>query len=199
MTSTRWLFWTCLAITFTLCISLFCFSSVARHVPINYICLSLFTMCSSYMLASICIFQSPEVVLIAGILTMTVFFALTVFTLFTRNDLTVLSGLSVILCHVLIVMIPLFIVFHNRYVFILLCILVIVFISIFIIYDTQMIAGGKKYGLEYDDYIIGALLLYTVRKYGEKLFLIGRCHLVFVDTRTFSRIEARLNFIYTLS
>jgi len=25
-----------------------------------------------------------------------------------------------------------------------------------------MIAGGKKYSLSYDDYIIGALLLYTV-------------------------------------
>ena len=25
-----------------------------------------------------------------------------------------------------------------------------------------MIAGGKKYSLTYDDYIIGALLLYTV-------------------------------------
>jgi hypothetical protein len=25
-----------------------------------------------------------------------------------------------------------------------------------------MIAGGKKYGLTYDDYIVGALLLYTV-------------------------------------
>ena len=73
-----------------------------------------------------------------------------------------ISGLSVILCHLLLVMIPLFIIFPSRWILILVSILVILLVSVFIIYDTNLIVGGKKYGLSYDDYIIGALLLYTV-------------------------------------
>ena len=36
----------------------------------------------------------------------------------------------------------------------------IVFYGLFLIYDTQLIAGGKKHELSYDDYVVGALLLY---------------------------------------
>lgn len=76
--------------------------------------------------------------------------------------MTILSGLASIVCHLLIILIPLFIIFPNRWIFILVCIAAIILVSVFIIYDTQMIAGGKKYGLSYDDYIIGSLLLFTV-------------------------------------
>jgi FtsH-binding integral membrane protein len=30
----------------------------------------------------------------------------------------------------------------------------------YLIYDTQLIVGGKRYELDYDDYIIGALMIY---------------------------------------
>ena len=83
-----------------------------------------------------------------------------------------MTGMVTVVCHVLIALVPLMIVFREKWIFILICIGVILLISVFIIYDTQvtftlsylykMIAGGKKYGLSYDDYIIGALLLYTV-------------------------------------
>lgn len=163
MVENKWLFWTCLGVTGFLSISLFCFNKIARRVPINYICLLIFTLCTSYLLASVCIFQSAENILIAATLTMTVFVALTVFTFFTKNDISIIGGLGVILCHMLIIMIPLFIIFTSRWVFILICIIVILIVSIFIIYDTQMIAGGRKYGLDYNDYVVAALLLYTVR------------------------------------
>ena len=38
--------------------------------------------------------------------------------------------------------------------------LLVIFYGLFLIYDTQMIAGGRKYELSLDDYIIGALILY---------------------------------------
>ena len=38
-----------------------------------------------------------------------------------------------------------------------------VIMSVFIVFDTQMIMGGKRYELSLDEYIIGVLLLYTVR------------------------------------
>lgn len=82
MKSSKWLFWTCIGITVFLCFAMFCFSNIARMVPINYALLLVFTCATSYLLASICIYQSVENVLIATALTFTVFFALTVFTLF---------------------------------------------------------------------------------------------------------------------
>jgi len=82
MTNTKWLYWTFLAVTVTLCLTLFCFNQVARRYPINYIALTIFTIGSSYILAGICMFQKPENVLIAAAMTLTVFLALTLFAFF---------------------------------------------------------------------------------------------------------------------
>ena len=71
-------------------------------------------------------------------------------------------ALLAIIFHISIVMIPLLIVFRNRIIFIMVCIAMLLIFSLFIIYDTKVIAGGEKYGLGFDDYIVGALLLYTV-------------------------------------
>eukprot|EP00347_Sterkiella_histriomuscorum_P021452 403333927 len=161
MRANRWLFWTSMGVSLFTCISLFCFSKVARKFPLNYIALFIFTVFSSYLIASICIFQEAQNVMIAACLTMTVFVSLTLLTFFTRFELTVLSGLMTISCHVLIILIPMFIVFREKWIYIIVCCGIIVIISIFMIYDTQLIAGGKKYQLSYDDYIVGALLLYT--------------------------------------
>ncbi|CDW71213.1 UNKNOWN [Stylonychia lemnae] len=76
-------------------------------IPLNYICLFLYTIFTTYFVAAICAFIDAQIVLIAAILTMTIFFALTFLTFF-------------------------------------------------------MISSNKKYGLTYDDYVIGALLLYSV-------------------------------------
>jgi FtsH-binding integral membrane protein len=161
MRKTKWLFYLCDFITFGICIALFCCHKVARNVPVNYICLFAFTCFQSYMLAAICIYETPETVLIAAALTLTMFVGLTLLTFFTNTELSILSALLAVLCHLCLIMIPLFIIWPNRYVYIIICLIVITAISIFIIWDTKQIASGKKYGLDYDDYIIGALLLYT--------------------------------------
>ncbi len=91
MINTKALYWTCLAVTCTICIALFCFNQIARRYPLNYIVLLVFTIGSSYILAGICIFQTPENVLIAAAMTFTVFLALTVFAFFVSaniNDFT---------------------------------------------------------------------------------------------------------------
>ena len=41
------------------------------------------------------------------------------------------------------------------------CEIVIVIYSVFIIYDTQLIAGGRYNEISFDDYVIGALMLYV--------------------------------------
>jgi FtsH-binding integral membrane protein len=55
-----------------------------------------------------------------------------------------------------------FLIFDTpRYLEILICSVIAIIYGLFIIYDTQLIAGGKHSELTYDDYIIGALLLYV--------------------------------------
>ncbi len=84
MMATKWLYWTCLAVTLSLCLSLFCFNQVARRYPLNYIALFIFTLGSSYILAGVCIFQKPENVVIAAAMTLTVFIGLTLFSFFVN-------------------------------------------------------------------------------------------------------------------
>ena len=47
--------------------------------------------------------------------------------------------------------------------------------SMFLLYDTQLIAGGRKYQLSLDDYIVGALILYIdiIMIFVELLRLLG--------------------------
>ena len=54
--------------------------------------------------------------------------------------------------------------------------LLVIFYGLFLIYDTQMIAGGRKYELSLDDYIIGALILYMdiIILFLEILKIFGR-------------------------
>lgn len=82
MKAYRWIFWASLGITLGLCIALFCFNTLAKKVPINYITLFIFTVMSAYVLASICTFQDPINVMIAAALTMAVFISLTTLTFF---------------------------------------------------------------------------------------------------------------------
>lgn len=88
MQETRWLFWTSLGITLALAFALFCFSAVARKVPVNYILLFVFTFFNSYFMAGICIYASPENVIIAGALTFTIFFAITSLAFFVFSSTT---------------------------------------------------------------------------------------------------------------
>ena len=86
MRSTKWLYWTVLAITLAINFSLFCFTQVAKRYPLNYFVLFLFTVGSSYLLAGICIFQTPTNVVIAAAMTLTVFFSLSMFAFFVISN-----------------------------------------------------------------------------------------------------------------
>ena len=43
----------------------------------------------------------------------------------------------------------------------LICALMVVAYGLYLIYDTQLIAGGHEYSLTYDEYIVGAMLIYV--------------------------------------
>ena len=166
----------CIFIALIIQCAIFCCKSVARTTPTNYICLFAFTLCETFILSVICSQYPGEVVLSAAGMTAVVTVALTFYACTTKTDFTMCGGFFFLLCIVMIMLIC--ISFFMSWVswwhpvlsgFLILC------YGLFLIYDTQLIAGGKKYELGYDDYIIGSLLLYVdiIMLFLELLRLFG--------------------------
>ena len=88
--------------------------------------------------------------------------ALTIYAMCTKTDFTVCGGLFfVITIGVLMLMlVGLFMSFVTWWHPLISAILVILY-GLYLIYDTQLIAGGKSHEISMDDYVIGALILFT--------------------------------------
>ena len=157
--------------------AIICCESVARKTPTNYICLFIFTACQAFVFAFICSMYPLDIVLAAAGLTAAMTIALTIYACTTDTDYTVCGGLFWILGVALLglIIISWFLTFVKWWHPFLSCLLII-FYGLFLIYDTQLIAGGGKWKLSYDDYVVGALLLYVdiMMLFLEILKLLGR-------------------------
>ena len=153
------IFWICLGLSIFLVIPIICCKSVSRKVPTNYILLSLWTFCESYMVATCCSFYQPEVVISAASMTFAVTFALTLYACTTKTDFTFLGGMLFV-CVCLLICLCIFSFILSSFLHTLYCILGVLVYSIYLIYDTQLVMG--KFGQEYqiDDYILAALMIY---------------------------------------
>jgi len=154
-----WLFWVSFALSIVIIIPLICFKSIARKVPMNYVLLILWTVCESIMLSYCCAMTEPKIVMLAGVMTVAITVALTIYACTTKTDFTMCGGLLFCLTAMLIVW-GIFsmifgVIFNTLY-----CILGLLVFSIYLIYDTQLVLG--KFGVEFqiDDYVYAALSIY---------------------------------------
>ena len=110
-------------------------------------------------------------------MTATITVVLTIFAIRTKTDFTThdvfcpilfASLLCLFICY-------LFMAFSSWWHPVVAAILVIVY-GLYIVHDTQLITGDKKYSLSYDDYIVGALIVYIdiVMLFLELLRLLGK-------------------------
>eukprot|EP00357_Protocruzia_adherens_P013751 CAMPEP_0115017768 /NCGR_PEP_ID=MMETSP0216-20121206/28337_1 /TAXON_ID=223996 /ORGANISM="Protocruzia adherens, Strain Boccale" /LENGTH=236 /DNA_ID=CAMNT_0002388695 /DNA_START=44 /DNA_END=754 /DNA_ORIENTATION=- len=144
-----------------ICFALSCCPQNGRIVPRNYILLGLFTLCESYMVGALCAMTDPTIVLTAAVLTVGVTVALTLYACFTKTDFTVLGGMTWILCMVMLMFGIMLFFMHSSLLNTIYCVLGVLLYGLFLIIDTQLIVGGQKtYRLGYDDYILGAMMLY---------------------------------------
>ena len=115
----------------------------------------------SYIVSTVCVQYNGDVVLQAAALTMAMTIGLTVYAITTKSDFTVCGPLLFVLgfLFAMVSILGFFMGFRNNLFFA--CFGVFLF-SFYLIYDTQIIVGGKhrKYQLEEDQYILGALILY---------------------------------------
>ena len=161
----------------TMCAIICCYG---RKYPVNYVLLGLFTLCEGYGVAAVTSRYPADIVMLAGLATFMVSMALTVYAMTTKTDISVFYGMSFVVC---LAMIPLGIIccfcgiqmMHTMYA---MCGLVLY--SLYLIIDTIEICGNKasnSWGTQvsYDDYIIGAMVLYIdiIMLFLELLKLIG--------------------------
>ena len=145
----------------SMCMIACCFG---RTVPLNYILLLVFTACESYMVATITTAYDPKIVLAAGCATALVTIALTIYA--WRTDVPI-EFFGAMLFVIYLALLPLSIIcmfMHIKALYTLYLCVGLLFYSVYLIYDTKLICDSGEtsggYSLSFDDYILGAIMLY---------------------------------------
>ena len=146
-------------------ITIICCRKPARKVPLNYFLLLLFTLCEAYIVSNLCSYYAlsqPGVIVLAGLGTVLITFACTIYAFTTKTDFTLMGGFIFVLCMALLILVMFTWVLRINSILqnciISLCIFVF---GIFLIYDTQLIVGKGRHKLSIDEYVIAALILYV--------------------------------------
>ena len=137
-----------------------CYKKVARTVPLNYICLFVFTLCESYVVSFVASMYDRDTVLIAACLTAAMTVGLTLYAVFTKTDFTTCGGILMVCCVCLIFGGILSIFFHSKILRLVLAVLGVIVFGIYLVYDTQLVIGKNKNKYSMDDYIMAAMNLY---------------------------------------
>lgn len=137
------------------------FTKLARKVPINYILLFTFVLFESIIVAYSCAsVQSPELVLIAALMTGGLTLILTVFACTTKIDFTLCWGAAFIMGGTLLMFGIFAIILRSEILYLMYISFGIIVYGFYLLIDTQLVCGGKTWQLSEEDYIIGALILY---------------------------------------
>jgi len=140
--------------------AIFCYKSVRRNYPLNYICLAIYTLAFCYAITGITGFTHPDDVLLAAGATAVATIALTLYAFYTKRDFTYCGGLLFVILFSLILVGVVAIFVRSKILEVLLSTAFALLYSIYLIYDTQLVVGKGRYKLEIDDYIVGAIIIF---------------------------------------
>ena len=151
-----------IGVTFVMIIALSCSTSLRRKSPVNYICLFFFTLVEGYLLGSIAASFDADAVIIAGGITLACAIGITLFSLQSKWDFTIVAGLMVCMGMMLPVIGLCFLIFQEEdWIQILYGSIGAIVFAGYLVLDTQFMVGGKhKYALSPEEYIFAALNLY---------------------------------------
>ena len=117
-----------------------------------------FTLCESYLVSFICIQYEAQSVLLCAVLACVMFGTLCLYGMCTTGDLSYWGPIVSCMAMVGLALGFLTLLFSSHLLFMIYCWIGLLFTCVYTIYDVYLIT--QKHGLGYDDYIIGALLLY---------------------------------------
>ncbi|XP_067155317.1 protein lifeguard 3 isoform X3 [Apteryx mantelli] len=144
---------------------LVCCQGPRRRFPWNIILLSIFTLAMGFMTGAIASMHSTWAVFIAMLITAIVAIIVTIFCFQTKVDFTSCPGLFCVLGIVVMVTgIVTAIVLSFRYLswlHMLYAAIGAIAFTLFLAYDTQLVLGNRKNTLSPEEYIYGALTIYT--------------------------------------
>jgi FtsH-binding integral membrane protein len=170
-----WTFVVAFIVMITIMYSLFCYRSVARAVPTNYILLGIFTLAEAWTVSFICSFYSPLDVFIAAAATAAVVVGLFMYALVAKVDFTYWLGamFGILVAWMILAIFGLY--WHNKWTIILWAGLGVIIFSIYIVIDLWLILGKGRGGFSIDDYIVAAMMLYIdiMRLFLEILKIVG--------------------------
>ncbi|XP_063054151.1 protein lifeguard 1 [Engraulis encrasicolus] len=156
-----WLTYTAMATTGVLMLVLACCGDIRRRVPMNFICLGLFTIAKGVMLGSLCVLFEVEPVLWAMGAAAFVTLGLTLFAVQTKIDFTMCSGMLFALCFSLLGFGLLCGIMRSNYLYIVYACLGTLVFSMYLVFDTQIMLGGNhRYTVDPEEYVFAALNLY---------------------------------------
>ena len=132
-----------------------------KKVPVNYIMLSIFTLCVSWIVATATVRTDPKLVVEAAFLTSAVVVGITVYAVTTKTDYTMCGPILFIIALVFITA-GIMCCIYGPALRLLYATLGVILFSFYLMVDTQMIVGGKhrKYQIDEDSYILAAVALY---------------------------------------
>uniref|UniRef100_A0A182NKB8 Uncharacterized protein n=1 Tax=Anopheles dirus TaxID=7168 RepID=A0A182NKB8_9DIPT len=154
------MFWIALCAMIITLMSMACCWNARRKAPLNFMCLTLFTLAQAFLVAvTTDMFNWEEVVLVIGI-TMAVSFWLTLFTFQTKWDFTAMGGILFATVLSLILFAAAAILFPDKTIPLVCAVTVALIYSVLLVYDTQlMLSGRHKFAIDPEEYVFAALNL----------------------------------------
>ncbi|XP_032879411.1 protein lifeguard 3, partial [Amblyraja radiata] len=158
-------YWAAYGVFFVIYLVLVCCEGPRRKFPWNVILLAVFTLAMSYLTGTIASFYSTKSVFLCIGITALVCLGVTIFCFQTKVDFTSCRGLFCALGIGLFVSgIVVTITLSFKYIpwlhMLYSAIAAIVF-TLFLAYDTQLVLGNRKHSISPEEYVYGALRLYT--------------------------------------
>lgn len=165
-------------VTYIICMyTLYCYPSVARTTPTNYIVLLIFTLSMGYVTSAMTVFVSIKTVVLASLLTAVIVVALTVYAFTTKTDFTAMGAGLFMLGALLSLGSLIAWMVGSSFMHFIISICTVALFGAYLIYDTQLIIGGegRHAAYEIDDYILASLNIYLdiVTIFMELLQILG--------------------------
>ncbi|KAH0627462.1 hypothetical protein JD844_003189 [Phrynosoma platyrhinos] len=156
-----WFCYTLLPAILILAIALACCDHARRKFPLNIILLLIFTVLEGTLLGSIAAFFDADSVMWAVGATAFITFGLSAFALQTKWEVTITSGVLLILIFVVMIFGVLGAIFQSMVLRIIYAGVGTLLFGIYLLVDTQLMLGKKHhYRLQPDDYIFAVLNVY---------------------------------------
>lgn len=166
----------CFILNIILLIALYCFRDICKKVPRNYYMLFLYTISESYLISYLCGLTEPSIVLLAGVLTTFIVFALTIYAVFSKTDVTMKTSMLIYFPLAAIVIIIVASSYQTYISHVIVSLIIIGLFSLYLVFDLQRLTGNKAITYSVDDYIIAALDIYIdiVIVFKELIYILSR-------------------------